>query len=148
MHFERSARKPGFVEGVAVRLSDGGVWSLPLRDPDRPEPEYDTLLAVVCEAENRTEGLRAELALTIHLLDRNYDLSGDELAALLSFPPGDPDLAELQDEVHGLVLESLRRLRQAREVGTRTEDPRSPRRRGAVSPPSSRSQSLGTLGIP
>jgi hypothetical protein len=123
MFDERSRRREGFAAGVPVRLSDGGTWMLPVRDPERVEPDYDALLNVVFEAEDRSEGLRSELALTIYLLDRNYDLSGDELGALLSFEANDPALAELQEAAHRVVLESARRLR----VGGRGVSPKGAR---------------------
>jgi hypothetical protein len=108
---EGSARRFDFVDGVTVRLADGDWWSLPLRDTRKPEPEYDELLAAVCEAEDREERLLGELALMVSLLDRNYNLAPNELAELLNFSQGDPALAELQYTVHSLVIESVRRLR-------------------------------------
>jgi|GEM_PF-1389145 len=106
---ECSARRPAFVDGPRVRLADGRVWTLPHRDVSRDDPEYDALVAAVFEAEDEAEALRAGLALTIFLLDRNYDLGPDALSALLTFPPGDPDLVELQRDVHALALKSARR---------------------------------------
>ena len=120
---EKSTRRPEFVEGRAVRLTDGQEWSLPIRDPARHEPEYDALLSVICEVEDRAEGMLAELALTIFLLNRNYDLAPTELARLLDFPSNDPGLCALQDTVHGVVLESLRRLHREPPVARPGETP-------------------------
>jgi hypothetical protein len=145
---ESAARKVGFVEGIRVLFADGGLWSLPLRDPGEAQEEYDALLAAVCEAEDRAEGLRAELALTIFLLEQNYDLAADQLFALLSFSPSDPHLAALQEAVHGLVIESLDRIRQARGTGKRPKDASSTRRYGIGQARSSRSRPFGTLGVP
>jgi hypothetical protein len=114
---EQSARRPGFLEGRAIRLSDGQEWSLPLRDPERDDPEYDGLLAVVCEAEDRSEGMLAELALTIFLLTRNYHLAPTQLERLLQFPTGDPGLTALEAGVHWVVEESLRRLQPPKNTG-------------------------------
>jgi hypothetical protein len=111
---ERTARRPGFIEGVGVRLADGQEWFLPVRDRVVDDPEYDAQLAAISEAEDRAEVLRAELALTIFLLTRNYDLSADQLNLLLSFRPDDPALTELQRLVHGLAHESAVRSREAR----------------------------------
>jgi hypothetical protein len=113
MFDEISTRRPGFIEGRRVRLADGRAWSLPLRDPVGEDPEYDAILAAVNEAEDRSECLLAEFALTIFLLTRNYDLRPDPLETLLSFPQGDPALAALQEAVHALYLESVRRSRAA-----------------------------------
>ncbi len=106
---EASARRPGFVAGALVRLSDGSSWSLPLRDPAKADPEYDGLLGMVAGCADQAETLRAELALTIFLLTRNYDLSAGALDRLLRFAPGDPALIVLQRDVHAIALESLRR---------------------------------------
>jgi len=98
---------------MSVRLSDGGDVVLPFRDPSRNDPEYDALLAAVCEAEDRSEVLRMELALTIFLLDRDYGFSADRLNALLSFEADSPALGDLQRSVHDLVVGSLQRKRDA-----------------------------------
>jgi hypothetical protein len=108
---ENPRREGGSAAGVPVRLTDGRTWVLAARDPGRAEPEYDALLDAVFEAEDRSEVLRAELALTVYLLDRDHGLAPGRLTALLSFPAGDPALAGLQEAVHGLVMESARRLR-------------------------------------
>src|SRR4051794_14479361 len=97
---ESALRRTGFVEGPRVRLADGGLWALPLRDPKLDDPDYDALLAMVAESEDRAEMLRSELALTIFLLMRNYDLLPDALDVLLRFAPGDPALAATQGAVH------------------------------------------------
>jgi hypothetical protein len=105
---EQSSRRPGFVDGPRVRLADGGAWALPPRDPSRDDPEYDALLREVVTAEDRAEALRAGLALTIFLLDRNYALDRDALGALLTFAPDDPALAALQSDVNAFAVEMAR----------------------------------------
>jgi hypothetical protein len=116
-------RRPGFIEGRAVRLSDGQEWWLPFRDPARDDLEYDALLAVICEAEDRVEGLLAELALTIFLLTRNYELAPNQLERLLQFRADDPSLRRLQAAVHEVVVESLRRLHPEEAVKNSGEMP-------------------------
>ena len=96
---EQAARRPRFSAGATVRLADGRFWSLPRRVDSRDEPEYDALIAAVRQAEDHREALFAGHVLLIHLLDRNYALSPDVLGALLSFPAGDPALAQLQRDV-------------------------------------------------
>jgi hypothetical protein len=142
---ERPARKPDFVGGVHVRLSDGSWRSLPLRDPDKSEPEYDGLLVVICEAEDREERLLGELALTVHLLEHNYAFAPGELADLLSFSREDPALAELQNAVGGLVSESVRRLGWTTVPCGEGASAR-PHEKDLPSPPS-RSSPLGKFGI-
>lgn len=108
----------GHGDEVRVCLSDGRTWALPLRASAGSDPEYDALLAAVCEAADRAEGLRAELALTIFLLDRTYKLPADRLGSLLSFEPESPALDALQRSVHDLALRSLERRRAARRSGS------------------------------
>jgi hypothetical protein len=121
---EPSARQAGFVDGPRVRLADGAEWSLPLREAGRDDPEYDAILAIIAESEDQTEALRGELALTIFLLTRNYDLPADSLDALLRFAPGDPALAVLQQAVHQIARESFERARGA--MSSRAGKPHAP----------------------
>jgi hypothetical protein len=104
---ERSVQRTSFVEGTNVVLADGQTWSLPERRLDHDDHEYDAMLRMVCEAEDEAERLRAELALTIFLLNRNYELSPELYQTLLDFEPGDPALAALQRDVHGLALSQI-----------------------------------------
>lgn len=105
---ELGSRRAVFVEGPRVVMADGGSWALPMREPRGADPEYDGLLEMVSESEDRAETLRSELALTIFLLTRNYDLSPESLDRLLTFPPGDPALSALQRAVHDVAQESFR----------------------------------------
>jgi hypothetical protein len=108
---ELLTRHAGFTEGVVVVLADGQSWTLPVPDQNaQHDPELDGLLRCIGGAEDRSEQLRAELALTILLLSRNYVLGPEELSALLSFPPDDPRLAVLQERVHALAVEAIGRL--------------------------------------
>jgi hypothetical protein len=88
-----------------VRLADGQTWCLSLGGQSEEDPELDALLAAAIDVEDQSEALRAELSLTIFLLRRNYDLSPDELALLLTFTPDDPALSALQNAVHDLLVE-------------------------------------------
>ena len=101
---ERTLRRAAFVEGTNVVLADGQSWSLPGRRLDHDDPEYVAMLRMVREAEDATERLRAELALTIFLLSRNYEISPELYQTLLDFEPGDPALTVLQRDVHALAL--------------------------------------------
>lgn len=99
------------MEGIKVRLSDGKIWTLSLGDHVRNDPEFEALLTAAADVEGVHDALRAELALTIFLLRRNYELSSDQLSSLLTFTPGDPALSDLQNTVHDLVAEILQHKR-------------------------------------
>jgi hypothetical protein len=117
---EKALRHPDFLEGIPIRLADGQMWTFPAptacRDgagagatPDAAtDSEREALVAAVLEAEDRAERLRAELALAIHLLARNYRLGPADFLALLEFSPGDPALAALQRAFHEMALEHVR----------------------------------------
>jgi hypothetical protein len=107
---EKALRRPTFVEGRRVVLADGQSWSLPTHRADRADPEYDAILRMVREAEDASDRLRSELALTIFLLSRNYQLTPDVLQEILGFSPDDPALVVMQQTVHALAVESMRDL--------------------------------------
>jgi hypothetical protein len=127
-------------------MADGNDWSLPIRSAVCADPEYDELLQVVCEAENRSERLLAELAMTIFLLTRNYNLAPDGLDGLLRFGAGHPGLTSLQQAVHDLGRESMERSRTARAF--RTTTPAMARPAEVIASPSPRPRSFGSLGMP
>jgi hypothetical protein len=118
---ERALRRTAFVAGTNVVLADGQSWTLPERRLDHDDPEYVAMLRMVHEAEDRSEVLRAELALTIFLLSRNYELTPELYRTLLDFEPGDPDLVALQSEIHALALAQVALLRS--EARTAELDP-------------------------
>jgi len=123
MRNELTLRRPDFRPGTPIRLADGQAWTFPAPTALEPinegrasnqrlshdEAEYDALLAGVLEAEDVPERLRAELALAIHLLGRNYDLDPADFSRVLEFPPGDPDLAARQHDFHNLAVDHLGR---------------------------------------
>jgi hypothetical protein len=113
MSFSQAPRRSGFTAGIDVRLSDGATWTLPVYEASRQDAELAALVASAVEAEDRAEALRFELALLILLLSRNYDLAPDQIASLLTFPPGAQDQAALQAAVHRLVLDYAPRSRAA-----------------------------------
>jgi hypothetical protein len=106
---ERAARRPTFGEGTGIRLADGQTWTLPGRSPEAEDPEFDGIIRAVFEAEDDAERLRSELALTILLLSRNYDLKPGDYQRLLGYRPNDPALAEMQRAVHDFVMDQARR---------------------------------------
>ena len=69
------------------------------------------MLREVVEAEDAADLLRAELALAIYLLSRNYHLTSKDFQEILEFAPGDPALAEMQRSVHEIATRQTRALR-------------------------------------
>jgi hypothetical protein len=128
---EQALRRPTFVEGARVPLADGQTWSLPGRQADQADPEYDAMLRLVFEAEDEAERLRSELALIVFLLSRNYQLTPDLYQELLDFPPGDPALVEMQRAVHALAIEQMGHL-MPDEPAPDIEAPTTPSPRGNI----------------
>ena len=120
---EKSLRRPDFVEGIALRLADGGFWTVPMPpqglSTSKPLPvararmlesfgsRYLALLDAVRDAEDDTEVLRFELALAICLLRQNYQLDPSTLASLLSFSHKD-DLTRMQRTMSEVASAHLR----------------------------------------
>jgi hypothetical protein len=107
---EQALRRPDFVEGRRILLANGQAWSFPDHPPLRDDAEQIAALRAIGESEDQADRLRAELALTILLLSRNYDLSPSDYQAILGFRPSDPALAALQHAIHELAVEQLRAL--------------------------------------
>src|SRR4051794_33959106 len=104
MRDEEVLRRPDFLPGIPVRLADGQVWNLP-KAPDRyPRVadggglgrDYEATVAGVLDAEDEAERRRAELALAISLLARNYDLRPADYQEILGGESGGPASAALQ----------------------------------------------------
>lgn len=129
MFAERSLRRPNFLDGAAIPLADGGLWTVPLPGAsgqhDRPHPmaaefmealgpHYLDALEAVRDAEDRTEVLRAELALAICLLRHNYDLDPPTLSRLLTFANRDA-LRRMQHAMAAVASAHLRAFRPRRE---------------------------------
>ncbi|WP_169979043.1 hypothetical protein [Tautonia rosea] len=120
---EKSLRRPDFMEGIALRLADGGFWTVPMppqglstskpltaargRTLESFGPRYLALLNAVRDAEDDTEVLRFELALAICLLRQNYQLDPSTLASLLSFTHKD-DLTRMQRSMSEVASAHLR----------------------------------------
>src|SRR3954471_11611022 len=110
---EESLRRPDFLPGIPVRMADGQIWSLP-KAPDRyPRmadggvlgQDYEAMVAEVLDAEDEAEQRRAELALAIALLARNYDLGPADYQELLGGESGGPITAALQRAFSDVALE-------------------------------------------
>lgn len=93
MFDERARRRPDFFQGISIRLADGRDWWVPapedliVADGESEDSDYVELIAAVAHAEDASDLGRAELALGIYLLERNYRLEAEELQILLEGPP-------------------------------------------------------------
>jgi hypothetical protein len=118
---EFTLRCQDFHPGSLIRLADGQRWTFPAA-PGRVTPggavpggeagfgrDYAATVAAVREAEDEAELLRAELALAICLLGRNYDLTPAALFDLLGHAPGVPALTATQEAFHRVALDHVRR---------------------------------------
>jgi hypothetical protein len=108
---EQALRRPSYVEGTRIRLANGQVWTFPDHPPCAEDLEHIAVLREVGEAEDASDRLRAELALAIYLLSRNYHLMPKDFQVILEFAPGDPVLAEMQRSVHEIATKQTRALR-------------------------------------
>ena len=100
---ERMRRRASFQEATSIQLADGQLWWLPQVSIDSCDPLLYSLLKAVASADNDRERLRDEMALTMVLLSRNYDLSPAVYPEILGFRPGDPARDELQKVIRQLV---------------------------------------------
>lgn len=108
MPLERSRRRDDFDERYSspVVLSDGQAWFLPkpwvaihpVFADGRPVdswkcftygPDLDALIEAIRDAEGTVDSVMAGVALAAFLLRRNYDLSDEDLAAILVYQVGD-----------------------------------------------------------
>ena len=117
MRTEEECRGPGFRWGTPIPLADGQRWIFPAPPPIVPggpsplESATGGLLNALWEAEDRSESLRVELALAIHLLGSNYDLGPEDFQLVLGFTPGSPALERAQRAFHLLAMAYLEQAR-------------------------------------
>jgi hypothetical protein len=104
---ERARRRPTYRAGTLVRLADGQLWSLPAVSGEENDPVLGALLRAVNLPEPGPEQLRDELALTIALLSRNYQLSPETYPLLLTFRAGDSAKGELQDAIRRVARDAV-----------------------------------------
>jgi hypothetical protein len=143
---EKSLRRPDFLPGIPVLLADGQSWSLPPA-PDRSDPgtaeggpaaaaeggapvlDDEATLTAILDAEDEAERLRAELALAIALLARNYHLTPADYQEILGGDSGSPVIATLQRTLHHVALEHVRPLN-SKDKETRRQGDKETRRQG------------------
>lgn len=117
---EARSRRPDFLGGPAVTLSDGNPWHLPrplsyfaMDDDDAGVKrrwnlgdEYETLFARYQQAVEDMDFVTGELALGTFLLLRNYDLTPAQAGGLLRFGYGrnaDPGAVAVREAVMAVV---------------------------------------------
>src|SRR4051794_3064968 len=131
MRDERKMRRPGFLDGPSIRLGDGQLWAFPSPDgiasasdhgaatrtasDAAVDLEFEATLRAVIEAEDEAEQLRAELALAIYLLSRNYDLGPADYRAILG-PPSSQTLEAMKQSFHQLAMDHIRSYRRGAPI--------------------------------
>jgi hypothetical protein len=125
---ESTVRRPGFRIGTWIRLADDQEWSFP--DPPAPgvDVQYDALKEALFEAENRDEVLQIELAISILLLSRNYDLKPADFERILDFGDDRIRLRAVQSAVSSAIA-----ARGSGKVGRPTPDAAEPRKKPRAS---------------
>lgn len=120
---EMALRRSDFLPGVRIRLADGQEWTLPGAPSGDPGPEaggpepdalgadYAGIVAAILEAENEAERRRAELALGIALLARNYRLAPSDFRAVLGACSGMSAAANVGLALHAVAREHVECLR-------------------------------------
>src|SRR4051794_36061040 len=104
---ERAVRRDDFLPGVPVLLANAQSWFFPLPagggTTATSDDDYRPLVGAVAESEDEAERLRAELALAIYLLARNYHLSPRDFRELLECRPDDPRIRAMKHSFRGLA---------------------------------------------
>jgi len=125
---EQGARAPEFRVGRHIRLADGQRWMFPSPPAPRGAPretgastsdtaltdaEYVSLIDAVESSEDEPDLKRAELALAIFLLSRNYDLNASEFERLFDFGQMTEGSSEAQEHFRELAMDHVRSARGA-----------------------------------
>jgi hypothetical protein len=97
-------------------MADGCEWSFAHPPDPGVDSQYDTLLASRREAEDRDEALRIELAISILLLGRNYDLSPEEYTRIFDFGDDQLRLRSAQESVSALIARQTRAFEPAAQL--------------------------------
>jgi hypothetical protein len=126
---EKAIRQPHFLEGTPILLADGQYWTFPAPAGRHAEAgrgtetglssgfaaEYISCMKAVAEAGDPAECRRAELALAIALLARNYRLAPEDYRRLLGLPSGSTELEDMQAGFRSLSGRHLRALSRQEE---------------------------------
>ena len=113
-------------------MADGQFWTVPgpldLGTHPFNVEEYEALLEAICAAEDDSERFRATLALTIYLLNRNYELTPADYVRLLDFRPGSAAASAGREAMDDLAAKHLRFRPRLMSTGRAAEGPPRPSR--------------------
>jgi len=94
-------------------MADDQEWSFPDPPPPGLDAQYDALAEARHQAEDREEVLRIELAISILLLSRNYNLTPADYRRIFDFDDDCARLSAVQSAVSTMICS-----RSKREPGT------------------------------
>jgi hypothetical protein len=100
---EITFRRPTFREGTRIWMADGQQWSFPSPPEPGVDAQYDALAEARRDAEDHDEVLRIELAISMLLLARNYDLSPVEYTRVFDFGDDRDRLRSVQSAISELI---------------------------------------------
>jgi hypothetical protein len=122
MRTEAELRRPDFTGGTPVRLADGNEWSIP-RPVIRISPrlddagkvaglsarttfgaEFDDLIRSIQEPPEGANRVTLLLTLAVDLLDKNYTLTPEEKAEVLTFDMGDEAGEQMLFDVYDVAV--------------------------------------------
>jgi hypothetical protein len=109
-------------------MGDGQEWLFPPPPAPGVDRDYDATVRCLEQAEDHADSLRIELALAIHLLSRNYDLSPPEFEEIFRFGSDRMALSEAQAAFSELIGAGLEpeRLARAPEYSRFAPEPSDP----------------------
>ncbi len=100
---ETTLRRPTFRDGNRIRMADDQEWSFPDPPPAGVDAQFDALVEALREAEDHDEVLRIELAISILLLSRNYNLTPADYRRIFDFEGDCARLSAVQTAVSALI---------------------------------------------
>lgn len=109
MRGEATVRLPTFREGTRIPMADGQEWSFPNPPEPGADAQYDALAEARFEAEDWDEVLRIDLAISILLLSRNYDLSSADYTCIFDFEDDRTRLLCAQSKISELIASDSQR---------------------------------------
>jgi hypothetical protein len=84
-------------------MADGQDWSFPAPPQPGVDAQFDALADARMEAEDRDEVLRIELAISILLLSRNYNLTPADYRCIFNFDGDCAQLGAVQTAISAMI---------------------------------------------